>query len=133
MVPTLMARAGAVKGAAFPLDRTETTVGRDEANCVVLADGSVAPRHCVLVRREGQVTLHDVDPANPSFVNGLPASDRRLEHGDRIQIGASTFVFTVDGVAAVNHVQVGEGLAEPPSMIVMRREDALIGNPSTDE
>ena len=33
MAPTLVARAGPAKGAAFPLDRTETTVGRDPANC----------------------------------------------------------------------------------------------------
>src|SRR6185503_4993616 len=103
MAPTLVARAGPAKGAAFPLDRTETTVGRDPSNCVVLADGSVLPRHCVLQCRDGQVTIQDVDPANPSFVNGLPASERPLAHGDRIRIGSSIFVLT-SGHAATDHM-----------------------------
>ena len=135
MIPTLVARTGPARGAAFPLDRTETSVGRDAANCVVLADGSVSPRHCVVHCGHGQVTIHDLDPANPSFVNGLPASERPLEHGDRIRIGGSTFVLTSGHVAA-DEVAVGEAGhpdgAGPRSMIVMRREDVLIGGPSAD-
>ena len=132
MVPTLVARAGPAKGAAFPLDRAETSVGRDPASSVVLADGSVSPRHCVLRYSDGQVTIRDVDPANPSFVNGLPASERTLEHGDRIRIGSSIFVLAVGGVPA-DYVEVGEDRAEQRSMIVMRREDVWIGGPSADD
>ena len=62
--------------------------------------------------RSGQVTIRDVDPANPSFVNGLPASERTLEHGDRIRIGSSTFVLTSEPVVAADHVAVGEEPAE---------------------
>src|SRR6185436_4693078 len=94
MVPTLVAIAGPSKGAAFPLDRTETSVGRDGTNAGVLPDASVAPRHCVLVFSDGQVRIRDVDPANPSFANGLPASERTLEPGDRLRIGSSTFMLT---------------------------------------
>ena len=85
---------------------------------------------------DGQVTIRDVDPANPSFVNGLPASERTLEHGDRIRIGSSTFVLTFDHAATDRRPgRRGDHLdgAEPRSMIVMRREDVLIGGPSASD
>jgi two-component system, NtrC family, response regulator HydG len=132
MVPTLITSAGPAKGAAFSLDRAETSIGRDQTNCVVLADRSVSPRHCVLLCNEGGVTIRDVDPANPSFVNGLPASEQMLAHGDRIRIGTSTFVLTVEPVAAADRVHVEDESAGQRSLMVMRREDALIGRPSAD-
>ena len=125
MVPTLVALAGPSRGAAFPLERTETSVGRDPANSVVLADASVSPRHCVLVRAGGQVTIRDLDPTNPSFVNGLPASDRRVENGDRVRIGGSTFALTTEPVIAGEVLAVGEEPAGERPMIVMRREDVF--------
>ena len=125
MVPTLVALAGPSRGAAFPLERTETSVGRDPANSVVLADASVSPRHCVLLRAGGQVTIRDLDPTNPSFVNGLPASERRLENGDRIRIGGSTFALTTEPRHAGEPLAVGEEPAGERPMIVMRREDVF--------
>ncbi len=129
MVPTLVAIAGPSKGAAFPLDRTETSVGRDRTNAVVLPDAAVAPRHCVLLCSDGQVTIRDVDPANPSFANGLPASERTLEPGDRLRIGSSTFMLTFGPAAAADRVEAGEAPAEERAMLVMRREDAFLAGP----
>jgi transcriptional regulator with GAF, ATPase, and Fis domain len=128
MVPTLVAIAGPSKGAAFPLDRTETSVGRDRTNVVVLPDASVAPRHCVLLCSDGQVTIRDVDPANPSFANGLPALERTLEPGDRLRIGSSTFMISFEHPAAADRVQVADAPAEERPMMVMRREDAFLAS-----
>ena len=133
MVPTLVAIAGPSKGAAFPLDRTETSVGRDRTNAVVLPDAAVAPRHCVLLCSDGQVTIRDVDPANPSFANGLPASERTLEPGDRLRIGSSTFMLTFGPAAAADRVEAGDAPAEERPMLVMRREEAYLTGPSTDD
>ena len=129
MVPTLVAIAGPSKGAAFVLDRTETSVGRDGTNAVVLPDAAVSPQHCVLLCSGGQVTIRDVDPANPSFANGLPASERTLEPGDRLLIGSSTFMLTFERVPAADPVEIGVEPAEAPPMIVMRREDAFLAAP----
>src|SRR4051812_46883583 len=79
-------------GNAIPLSAPEVTIGADAANLVVLADPAVAPRHCVLVQAAGALTLRDLDPANPSFINGLPAAQQPLRPGDQIQIGSSLFV-----------------------------------------
>src|ERR1700730_19358330 len=91
MPPRLIAVAGPVRGTPLPLTRPELSVGRDDANQLTLADSSVSPRHCVFECGDGSVTIRDLDPGNPSFVNGLPAGDRTLEDGDQIQIGGAGF------------------------------------------
>ena len=49
-----------------------------------------------MISSSDHVTIRDLDPANPSYVNGLPASERTLTAGDRIRIGHSTFVLTLE-------------------------------------
>jgi pSer/pThr/pTyr-binding forkhead associated (FHA) protein len=92
MEPCLIAVAGPLSGASLPLTRAEISVGRDDTNDVALADQSVSPRHCLFACREGRVTIRDLDRGNPSFVDGLPASDQALQDGNQIQIGGSLFV-----------------------------------------
>jgi len=83
MMPKLIAISGPLEGAAFPLDKAEIAIGRDETNGVSLADPSVSPRHCVLAYDGQLVMIRDVDRRNPSFVNGLPAGERALSNGHR--------------------------------------------------
>src|SRR4029434_1867190 len=94
--PTLVAIAGPSEGAVLTLDQLEISVGRDQANTVVLADPSVSARHCLFLCGEGTVTIRDLDPANSSYVNGLPASERLLAEGDWIRIGQSTFGLKIE-------------------------------------
>src|SRR5262245_6627126 len=124
MTPTLVAIAGPSDGAVLVLDRSEISVGRDESNDLVLADESVAPRQCVFVSINGDITVRDLEPSSPTFVNGLPTSERVLAAGDRIRIGSSTFVVTVEHTSA-DEVQVSEESSEPQTVLVMRREDVL--------
>jgi transcriptional regulator with GAF, ATPase, and Fis domain len=123
-----MAVAGPLSGTGLPLTGPETSVGRDTANQLTLADPSVSLRHCVFASRDGRVTMSDLDPANPSFVNGLPAGDRALQDGDQIQIGGSAFVLqlTEPGeVGSPGSVQVEDGPPLAPTTIVIRREEVF--------
>ena len=76
------------KGPPFPLDRTAEHRGArpDELRGARGRIGLAATLH-VLISSSDQVTIRDVDPANPSYVNGLPASERTLDarrpHPDR--------------------------------------------------
>jgi two-component system, NtrC family, response regulator HydG len=124
MTPTLVAIAGPSDGAVLVLDRSEISVGRDESNDLVLADESVAPRQCVFVSTNSDITVRDLEPSSPTFVNGLPASERVLAAGDRIRIGSSTFVVTFEHTSA-DEVQVSEESSEPQTVLVMRREEVL--------
>ena len=127
MPPRLLAVSGPLSGGAFPLDRPETTIGCDRGSDIALGDTTVSPRHCVLAWNGQLVFVHDVDRGNPTFVNGLPADDRALQHGDRLQMGSSLFVLTFDEVSPARDVGIAFDGAAPRSMSVMRREDALGG------
>jgi len=128
MPPRLVAVSGPLSGGAFPLERPETSIGCDRGSDIALGDTTVSPRHCVLAWNGQLVFVHDVDRGNPTFVNGLPADDRALQHGDRLQIGSSLFVLTFDDVSPARGVGVAlDAAAAPRSMSVMRREDALGG------
>jgi transcriptional regulator with GAF, ATPase, and Fis domain len=132
LAPKLVAIGGPLDGATFPLDEAEIAIGRDDTNGVSLPDPSVSPRHCVLTCDGQQVTIRDLDRSNPSFVNGLPAGERTVEHGDRIQIGRSVLVLLLDDVAAADPVRVDEDPAPERPAIVMRLEDALVGSPAME-
>ena len=129
MFANLVAVAGPLRGATLPLAEPEISVGRDVTNLIALADPSVSPRHCVLVCTAGAVTIRDLDSANPSFVNGLPASDQSLTDGDQMQIGESLFVLRFGDVngAAADGVTVKDSPSLATASIVMRREDVFAG------
>src|ERR1044072_1916448 len=96
MRTTLVAVAGPLQGATLPLTVPEISIGRDDTNQLVLADPSVSPRHSVVSCSEGGVPLRALEPANPSFINGLPAGDQPMADGDQMQIGESLFVVRFD-------------------------------------
>ena len=127
MFPRLVAVSGPLSGGAFSLDHPETSIGCDRSNSIALADATISPRHCVLAWNGQQIVVRDFDRGNPTFVNGLPADDRALQHGDRLQMGSSVFVLTFGDVSPAREVRVALETAAPRSMRVMRREDALMG------
>ena len=136
MPPRLQAVGGPLTGATIPLAEPEMSVGRDDANALTLSDPSVSPCHCVLTTSDDAVAIRDLDRANPSFVNGLPAGDRPLQDGDQIQIGASIFVvsLTESGATAPagEVVTVNERPAAAASMLTMGREDVFGGERAHD-
>jgi Nif-specific regulatory protein len=93
MMPRLVAQTGPIKGTTIPLDVAETVVGRDPANAVPINDPLVSRRHCSILNSSGEIRLVDLESLNGTFVNGAPTREKTLEHGDRIKIGASQFIF----------------------------------------
>jgi Nif-specific regulatory protein len=129
MSPSLVAVSGPLSGGAFSLDQPETSIGCDRSNCIALADPTISPRHCVLAWNGQQIVVRDFDRSNPTFVNGLPADERALQHGDRLQMGSSLFVLTFGDVSPAHDVHLVLDTAAPRSMHVMRREDAFTAGP----
>src|SRR5437867_10504072 len=135
MFATLRAIGGALAGVALPLAERDVSIGRDESNRIALADSSVSPRHCVLTCTPDQISIRDLDPTNPSFVNGLPAGDRVLNDGDQIQIGRSLFVLrlsTGDEATAAEIVGV-EAPAAAAYSYILHREDVFASSRSGQE
>ena len=95
MEPKLVVIAGPLKGNSIPIIVGETIIGRDPANAVAINDPLVSRRHCTIRKRGAEIQVADLDSLNGTFVNGRPTREKALEHGDRIKVGDSQFVFLV--------------------------------------
>ena len=81
------------------LDQETLTIGRDAGNALVLRDMASSSRHARLVKDENGWRIEDLGSSNGTFVNGWRIETVRLNSGDRVQIGASEFIFE-DGPSA---------------------------------
>ncbi|MBX3276606.1 MAG: sigma 54-interacting transcriptional regulator [Acidobacteria bacterium] len=132
MDPRLITIAGPLKGNIFSLSDEGATIGREAANRICLSDMAVSRRHCVIELREDAFQVRDLDSFNGTFVNGVPVKDRRLDHGDRIVIGDSQFLFFLhgeDGISSFNTVQLEEERAPAHETVRLRQEDNLFRQP----
>lgn len=81
------------KGQEIPLEDFNL-IGRSPDASIRLLDGGVSRQHAT-IRRDGALYwVSDLGSANGSFVNDVAVTTARaLRHGDRVQFGASIFVF----------------------------------------
>jgi transcriptional regulator with GAF, ATPase, and Fis domain len=103
MKPRLLAIAGSLTNTVRQLIDGQISIGRDETNQLCLLDSAVSRRHCAIEQVDGRYELVDLDSHNGTFVNGVPVGRKVVDHGDRIRIGTSEFVFlTHEGEAFSN-------------------------------
>jgi Nif-specific regulatory protein len=93
MEPKLVAIAGPLKGTTIPLLDVETIIGRDLTNQVTINDPLLSRRHCSIRNQGDEVHLSDLQSLNGTFINDENAQEKLLQHGDRIKVGASHFIF----------------------------------------
>ena len=94
---SLIAQDGPLKGLVLELlsKKDEWVLGRDEAEAdLVLPDASVSRRHARITRTPDGLLLKNLSRTNPTLVNDEPVKEHLLQDKDRIQIGASTFLFS---------------------------------------
>jgi FHA domain/GAF domain len=108
MEARLIAIAGPFKGTTIPLTDVETIIGCDPGNNVAINDPVLSRRHCSIRYYGGLVQLSDLDSLNRTFVNGEPVREKQLEHGDRIKVGASQFIFLIHDEAADSAVPLSD-------------------------
>jgi Nif-specific regulatory protein len=127
-MPRLAAISGRLKGAIFTIDQDALIIGRETAANVCLADASVSRRHSKIEKKDDGFVITDLESLNGTFINDVPVRSRQLEHGDRVRIGDSQFLFlTQEGEASskssevtLNEIQVITG----PTLQV-RLDDAV--------
>jgi len=90
--------ADAPDGSVYPLIDDEYTIGRDAANLIVLADGSISAKHAVVTRTSEGWTILDLASRNGTFVNGEPVKDRRLlSDNEIVRLGKVILTFNLAG------------------------------------
>ena len=128
MPPRLAAISGKLKGAIFALNEETLVIGRETAANLCIADASVSRRHSKIEKKESGFVISDLESLNGTFVNDLPVRSRLLEHGDRVRIGDSQFLFlTQEGEAPSksSDVRLDEAHVISSSTVQLRFDDAI--------
>ena len=69
------------------LDKPTFTIGRRSVNDLQLTGTDVSRDHAEILRNDGQYLVRDRGSRCGTYVNGVQVTERRLTHGDRIQVG----------------------------------------------
>src|SRR5882762_2144655 len=128
MNPRLAAIAGKLKGSVFPVSEEPVVIGRETTAGLCLADASVSRRHSKLEKNGDQFWISDLQSLNGTFVNDVPVKQRALQHGDRIRIGDTQFLFLVhegDVSSKSSEVQFDDRKFVSGSTIQIKFDDAL--------
>src|SRR5215217_1135728 len=128
MPPRLAAISGKLKGAIFAINEETLVIGRESAANLCIADASVSRRHSQIEKKESGFVLTDLESLNGTFVNDVPVKSRLLEHGDRVRIGDSQFVFLThegDATSKSSDVRIDEAHVVSGSTVQIRFDDAI--------
>ncbi|MDX2043636.1 MAG: sigma 54-interacting transcriptional regulator [Acidobacteriota bacterium] len=137
--PRLIVLAGPLKGKIFDLTDDEVLFGRESSSRISLADLAASRRHCKIQRDADGFVLTDLDSFNGTVVNGLPIKERRLEHGDRITVGSSHFLFQLHDQElfakeeSSGQVQVDESRSFSQDTIRIGQEDLSLLRPEKQQ
>src|SRR5216110_1029348 len=127
MNPRLTAIAGRLKGSVFTIEDVPVVIGRETSATLCIADASVSRRHSQIEKEDGHFIIADLESLNGTFVNDVPVKRRKLQHGDRIRIGDSQFIFlTHDAdMNSSSEVRFDHGQVISGSTLQFRFNDAL--------
>jgi hypothetical protein len=84
---------GESAGETVIIRRPIITVGRALDNDVIIDSAEVSRHHARIEVRNGEYYLLDLDSTNGTAVNGLPASNSKLTHGDKLTFGTVALEF----------------------------------------
>src|SRR5215470_1075905 len=128
MPPRLAAISGKLKGAIFALNEESLVIGRETAANLCIPDASVSRRHSKIEKNDSGFVLTDLESLNGTFVNDVPVKSRLLEHGDRVRIGDSQFLFLMhegDATSKSSDVRLDEAKVISSSTVQIRFDDAV--------
>ena len=127
MNPRLTAISGRLKGNVFTFEDLPVVIGRETTATLCVADASVSRRHSQIEREAEHFVIEDLESLNGTFVNDVPVKRRKLQHGDRVRIGDSQFIFLTHeaDMSSSSEVHFEEGQVITGSTLQFRFNDAL--------
>jgi transcriptional regulator with GAF, ATPase, and Fis domain len=128
MPPRLATVSGKLKGAIFAIREEALIIGRETAAGLCLADSSVSRRHSKIETKETGFVITDLESLNGTFVNDVPIKTRVLQHGDRVRIGDSQFLFLIhesEAASKSSDVTLDEAHVVSGPTVQIRFDDAM--------
>jgi len=124
MQPRLLIISGSLTGTVQPLINGYIAIAFDESNQLCLIDSDVSRKHCAIEQLDDQFVIVDRDSPCGTFVNGIPVSRKRLEHGDAIRIGRSELVFLLHEGGDTETTQIHlSDIPSDPLLLTIKLED----------
>ena len=91
--PRIVGRGEPIAGQIFQLKPDKTTVGRSQANDIVINDGTISARHAQIVQENGTWRVINLISTNGTSVNGRTNIVSYLAPGDVISFGRVEALF----------------------------------------
>ncbi len=101
----------------YDFDRDEVVLGRDPATDVYVDDKKLSRRHCRVYRGPEGWRIADLGSRNGTSRNGVLVLDDRVDEGDRIDIGKSSFTVSFPHAAAER--AAGQVRVEPRARVTL--------------
>ena len=99
-VPKLLVLAGPNTGQEFFVTGLRATVGRGDTNAIIIHDLAASRQHIEIIKNtDDSYSVRDLQSINGTLLNGTRIREADLFHGDRIEIGKTTFQFLIQGNA----------------------------------
>jgi pSer/pThr/pTyr-binding forkhead associated (FHA) protein len=99
----LYALAGDGPKEAIKLRRDATIFGREKGD-IVVDDHEVSSTHCQIQNINGVYHIFDMNSTNGTFVNNERIVKAKLNHGDIVTVGQSSFRFQMEDESSVRHI-----------------------------
>ena len=94
LVVARLSLVGGVENREYLVSGAERSIGRDEANDIVILDQEMSARHARIVCREERFWVEDLDSRNGTFVNGTRIAESTLLHdADLLKMGSTLMEF----------------------------------------
>ncbi len=110
MTITLLPVNGVGQPVRIPPERCPVLVGRSLTTDIPLGDPWVSHCHCSIDAVDGAVLVRDFGSSNGTWINGARVRESLLLPGDRLRIGSSEFILSIQGSGAERH----ELIPSPP-------------------
>ncbi len=118
----------------FPLQKTETRIGRRPDNDIPISNIMISGHHAHLIQSGTMFTIKDLNSTNGTFVNGKRISDCvELSHYDQISLGGVEFIFLVDDDATVKVPDRPPTSPETPAFQLKKDASVITKKVTTDQ
>jgi hypothetical protein len=91
--PRLELVRGNLPFSTIPLNKSDISIGRSKDNDLQIPDSQVSRSHALLRHAQGNWYIQDQNSSGGTYVNNEIVQATRLNSGDQITIGETTFIF----------------------------------------